>query len=699
MLAADGQRGLGCLKQQPSQPERGLVRLAIISAVGAAGLALAACALAASATPDAGAAAAGHVTTITLDGSRAGTQFQGIGAISGGSGNSRLLIDYPPAQRRQILDYLFKPHFGASLQILKLEIGDDGNAGDGAEPSVEHVQGEINCAAGYQFWLARQARAINPAIKLYGLQWGAPGWVGGSGARQTIWTPADVGYVIDWLNCAKSHGLRIDYIGGWNEHGDGAGSGGPAWYVALRAALDAAGYSAVQIVAGDSFAALRGPDVSRDLAAHPAFRSAVSVIGYHDSCQYPTTGLTCVIPKTARSLGLPVWQSEIGAMNSNAGAPAMARAINNSYIQTGTCALIEWPLIDSMPPDLPLESRGLLWADQPWSGYYRVNEMTWAIAHTTQFVQPGWLHIDGGNAMLGSADWGSYNSYESPGHAAWSMVVQTTSAPAAQSVVVHLRGGLRGRVVHVWRSDLLSHKPADWFRQAPSAHPAGGTFSYLLRPGYLYSFSTTAGQAKGHTSPPRPSPMPLPYTARPDASGQPWALAAQDGAFEYGPDGTTIEQTASQNPVMWHLALGRYPYAVLGGSNWRDYTVSAQVAFTAPGQSGGLLARFSRPQLSLPPQQYAGYQFTLAESGTWQLVKDAASGPPVRLASGTVPPASIYTWHTLMLTVRGQTLTAGLDGKQLASIRATAYLSGLAGITAGGWYQVDYRDLTVSQAS
>src|SRR5271165_4919796 len=60
---------------------------------------------------------------IAVDGARPGPVFQGIGAISGGGGNSRLLIDYPVRERGQILDYLFSPLFGASLQMLKLEIG------------------------------------------------------------------------------------------------------------------------------------------------------------------------------------------------------------------------------------------------------------------------------------------------------------------------------------------------------------------------------------------------------------------------------------------------------------------------------------------------------------------------------------------------------------------------------------------------
>ena len=43
--------------------------------------------------------------TVIISGAHPGPAFQGIGAISGGGGNSRLLIDYPPRERAQILGY------------------------------------------------------------------------------------------------------------------------------------------------------------------------------------------------------------------------------------------------------------------------------------------------------------------------------------------------------------------------------------------------------------------------------------------------------------------------------------------------------------------------------------------------------------------------------------------------------------------
>lgn len=91
------------------------------------------------------AAPAQAATSIILDGTSAGRTFDGVGAISGGGGNSRLLVDYPEPQRGQVLDYLFKPGHGAALQILKAEIGGDTNSTSGAEPSHQHTRGDLDC--------------------------------------------------------------------------------------------------------------------------------------------------------------------------------------------------------------------------------------------------------------------------------------------------------------------------------------------------------------------------------------------------------------------------------------------------------------------------------------------------------------------------------------------------------------------------
>jgi Glycosyl hydrolase family 59 len=106
------------------------------------------------------------VTRITINGNSGNRVYDGVGAVLGGGGNARYLMDYPRRQRNQILDYLFKPGYGASLQILKLEIGGDANSSDGSEPSIEHTRGHIDCRAGYELSIARAAVARNRRLRV-----------------------------------------------------------------------------------------------------------------------------------------------------------------------------------------------------------------------------------------------------------------------------------------------------------------------------------------------------------------------------------------------------------------------------------------------------------------------------------------------------------------------------------------------------
>ena len=57
--------------------------------------------------------------TVELDAQAPFREYDGVGLLSAGA-SSRYLIDYPEPQRSEILDYLFKPNFGASLEMIKV---------------------------------------------------------------------------------------------------------------------------------------------------------------------------------------------------------------------------------------------------------------------------------------------------------------------------------------------------------------------------------------------------------------------------------------------------------------------------------------------------------------------------------------------------------------------------------------------------
>ena len=100
-----------------------------------------------------------------------GRTFSGIGGLSGGGATSRLLPSYSADLQNEIYDYLFKPGFAASLQIIKVEIGGDAQSTEGTEASHMHTADDENYHRGYEWQILAEAKARNPAILTYGLSW------------------------------------------------------------------------------------------------------------------------------------------------------------------------------------------------------------------------------------------------------------------------------------------------------------------------------------------------------------------------------------------------------------------------------------------------------------------------------------------------------------------------------------------------
>ncbi|QMU76018.1 galactosylceramidase [Streptacidiphilus sp. PB12-B1b] len=634
------------------------------------------------------------VTRVTVDGDSPGRTFDGIGAISGGGGNSRLLADYPAAQRAQIMDYLFKPGYGAALQILKVEIGGDTNSTDGAEPSIEHTRGTVDCDAGYEWPLMEQAKALNPAVKLYGLAWGAPGWIG----HGSFWSTDTVDYLVTWLGCARQHGLTIDYLGGWNERGYNA-----AWYEQLHAALLAHGYGSTQIVGADSTWQVAGA-----LRGDPAFAAAVGVIGVHYPCTYLSAMTRCTGNADADATGKQLWASENGSEDFQAGAAPIARAINRGYLDARLSAFVNWPLVASLYQNLPYRTDGLLTADQPWSGAYTVGASTWAIAQTTQFTQPGWRYVDSGSGYLGGdRDNGSYVSYRAPGKAAWSTVLETLDAKAAQTLELSVSGGLPGGALHVWSTDLTGTRAA---RAGHGAHlvrqadlkPTGGRYRLTLLPGRVYTVTTTTGQGAGTAAGPAPAPLALPYAdsfGGVPVGGEARYLADMNGAFEGAPcaggrPGTCVRQMDTDPPITWDRPST--PYALLGGLDWSDYTVSAETLLQQPG-SVQLLGRVGQ-QKRFDPAQIDGYRLELTDRGAWTLVRTSSTGAPVTLDQGTLDSAAgTGSWHRLALSFSGDRITASIDGEQVGAVTdADGYRTGQVGLGTGSYLPAEFADLSVT---
>ena len=257
-------------------------------------------------------------TTYPISPRPLGRTFYGHGGLSGGGATSRFLSDYSRQQRDAILDYLFLPRFGASLQVLKVEIGGDGQSTQGTEASHMHVADEAQADyhRGYEWALMQEAKRRNPAIKLFGLSWTFPHWVQENGSSP--YTNSTARYITNWLVAARDvHALDIDYIGIWNEKPHSV-----EYILTLAQHLRAANLN-TQIIAADGCCGYTW-NICNDLRGSTQLSEVVFAVGGH----YPAE----VSPLVCDSLSQPLWSSEDFSSYFQAGG-CWARLLNRNYVR------------------------------------------------------------------------------------------------------------------------------------------------------------------------------------------------------------------------------------------------------------------------------------------------------------------------------------------------------------------------------
>lgn len=639
------------------------------------------------------AAEAATTTGIKINGTSTGRIFDGVGGLSGGGGTSRLLYDYPAQQQSDILDYLFKPNYGASLHILKVEIGGDTNSTNGAEASHMRSRTDQNYNRGYEWWLMAQAKARNPNIKFYGLEWGAPGWFQASSdidSKHPFWSHDNITYLVNWIKGAQSvHGLHIDYLGGWNESGYNK-----TWYEDLKSALTSNGLT-TKIVASDEV----GWAVATDMKNDAAFNNSIDILGTH----YPV--IDSRLPTAdALSLNKPLWASESGSQQYDKGAGALAHNLNRNYVAGKMTADINWSLIASWYSTLPFAGDGLMRADQPWSGSYYVGKSIWAMAHTAQFAQPGWHYLDSACGWLGgSSSNGSYVTLKSTNGKDYSTIIETIGVSSAQTVNFSVTGGLSTGTVHVWASNFSSSSASAYFVHQQDITPSNGAYSLTVQPGYVYSLTTTTGQSKGTAISPASKSLALPYTE----SFESYATGALAhyfsdlaGAFETaaaggGRSGKSYRQVITTAPIAWHSGSPTPPLTVVGDPGWSSYKVSVDILLEQAGYVELLGNLVSQVRLG---GAAVGYHLRVTNTGAWTLFKEANSSSntivDTTLASGTTS-IGLNTWHTLSLVLKSGTVQALIDGKSVATVSDSTYTSGQVALLVSKWVNAQFDNVSV----
>jgi hypothetical protein len=623
-------------------------------------------------------------TRIVLDGNSGGRIFDGLGAASAGA-SSRLLIDYPEPQRSQILDYLFKPGYGAALQHLKVEIGADVNSTDGSEPSHMRTPADHDSTRGYEWWLMAEAHKRNPKIVLEILPWGAPGWVDDQHAgKRTLYTAKMAAYTADFIKTAKSdYGLDIAYTGLWNEKVYDA-----AYIKELHKRL-ADEHLATKIVCCDEYPGQGAGQwaIADEMLKNPELANDIAVIGVH----YPLVKGKITTTEAARKTGKPLWSSE--DQPNGGGGPFLSRdwpvggrilahLYNQNYLEGSLTSTEIWSPITSYYDILAAPNSGLMYANTPWSGHYDVQGTIWATAHTTQFAEPGWQYLDSASGYL--PEKGTYVSLRSPNQKDWSVVLETINALHPQSATFTIGGKLAQTAVHVWETNNTKT-----FEHVADITPVNRKFTYSFDPDSLYSLTTTTGQGKGDALPPPSAPFPFPYKGdfeSTETGHSPRYWSDQNGAFETqledrkigANSGKCLEQVITEIPIPWNPMPD--PFTLTGDATWTDYSVAADVHFLSDSATA-VMGRVDSADVfkDRNARWPSGYVLRLKPDGAWELLSTRYKKPVTTLGSGTVQ-IDRARWHRLELRFKGRQITAQLDGKLLTTVENDAHTHGMVAL-------------------
>jgi galactosylceramidase len=581
--------------------------------------------------------------TVVVDGNSPGRTFQGIGMVSAG-GTSDLLMDYPEPYRSDVLDFLFKPKFGAAMQHVKVEIGGGENSTCGSEATHAVVESEKNAPInrGYEIRLLGEGRARNPKLRTEALAWCYPAWC------QTGYyaTAKSAEWYLSFIKAVNNaYGFHLDYL---SANRNEAYSYDKNWIITtLRPAMNSAGFSDVKF---------SGPDLDHfcweiinDLDTSPSFASTMSAISYH----YDWDLRERAPNDRFKASGWPLWSGEMHCYRGDLWQNALyfARGVNANYIDDRITNTQVWYGLDAMYPGLLFKGYGAITAESPWSGNYRVNPMAWAYAHTTQFTEIGWKYLDGacGQITPGNRN-GTYVALRDPSSANWSMIICTE---AAASMTVNIAGGLSAGTVYVWKSEASAQ-----FVQQSGITPANGSFTIALAANSMYTLTTTTGQQKGSRSIPAAKPFPYPYSENYEsyaAGAMPRYHSDQKGTFEVSDrpgGGKCLKQIVPAQGLAWASPIK--PNTFFGDMNWTNYEIRADVFISAGNvEIGGRWADYSN----------LGYRFCVAKNGDWWLYYQGRT-----LTNGTISGFDGNAWHNLMLQFQGNSIQAFLDNARIAQV-------------------------------
>lgn len=616
--------------------------------------------------------------TIQLNGNNVGQNFDGIGSVFS---YEKLFYDYPKKQRNEILDYLFKPKYGAALQILKVEIGYDGNNTTTSWPAHQRELNEKpNYNRGFVWWLMEEAKKRNPKIKLAGLHWGYPAYA------NTDELKAD--FIYKFVEGAKNeHNLFIDYIGG-NQNETRLNI--PVT-ILLRKKLDENGFKNVKIVAADEGSRVENYMSLKYIKLNPEYNKSVDIIGMH----YKKRPVSSFDP-TDYNLGKKFWSSEdrTGPYDAFQSGYDWVNQMFKLFVELKFSAATTWLATSSAYDNMPHSKTGMIKSKEPWSGHYELGANLWAFAHVTQFTRSGWKILNANNNSLyqvGDNEIGKYIGFKDPQSKDFSLLINTDQDDfpvGGLDVKINVDEALKNESLNIWRSDF--HKNDEWFIKKRGVNLNDGSYTIHLDKNCVYTISTLDG-GKGETKSPPEKNFKLPYIQtfeNKKLGDMPVYFVDANGTFEiangtHGNNGKVLRQVINTTPELWHHRPLAQTITEMGDIEWKDYSVEADFLLEESGNFW-MSGRFDGNTAVSVNYNLEGYWFKIDEKGDWELLKKLSPktkseddfGEFSILKIGKLSGFNINKWMHVKLSFKGNEISVELDHQQIVSIIDDTYANG-----------------------
>ena len=342
--------------------------------------------------------------------------------------------------------------------------------------------------------------------------------------------------------------------------------------------------------------------------------------------------------------------------------------------------------------NLPVPKAGLMYANNPWTGFYDAHEDIWATAHTCQFTKPGWHYLGHGSGVGTLA--GGGGSYVSLTNGKdLTIVVEAmpnnaaTGIPGAtQSVTFQLTGAFASILsLNVFHSNFNRSGATVLFRYEGTVKPVNGAFTFNIDTSELYTFSTVNGSHGDHGPTPQPTPFPLPYSDDFESYGlHHFAryLTDQAGSYEvvHSNDtahGQTLRQMMPMMPVPWCRWDADLTYSIIGNHSWGAVQTSVDVMIEHTGTAFLAVAVTTGGCLG-GDHGSSGITLAVSTDNSWTVAN--RTDLTQKLATGNLAVAA-GQWVSLQIRATPAGTTFTVDGKVVATLaNVTSHRTGWVAI-------------------